>query len=89
MMTSTQVYKIKVPMMQATTVTIVSTGTPFESEAEHDIYSVLWCVCVCIIMHMSMCDKMNDVIVHIMSLLSHARCWYTLLSLWYLYVLMC
>ena len=52
MMTSTQVYKIKVPMMQATTVTIVSTGTPFESEAEHDIYSVLWCVimimCLCV-----------------------------------------
>ena len=45
MITSTQVYKAKVPMMQTTTVTIISTGTslPDESVAMHVIV-----VCVCV-----------------------------------------
>ena len=56
-MISTQVYKMKVPMMQTITVTIVCTGTPFGSEAGHDIQCVIIIVCVCV--HMIVCDKMS------------------------------
>ena len=55
-MNSTQVYKMKVPMMQTITVTIVCTGTPFGSEAGHDIQCVMIIVSVCVCVCVCACD---------------------------------